>query len=195
MDEQEYLSLNQKGCYLTQFQRKLLLKRLQSDLRPEYRRRIQIMLLADAGKSQMQICEVLKCSVETARYWMFMAETGRAHQWEEHPLGRPKIVDDKYQNRLRELVSGSPRNYGYPFERWTGQWLSKHLAKELGIQVSERHINRLLKEMGLSTRLSKRSPEKSQPAENTNITIQDLQISSTSVELWTLNLLQLSTNR
>ena len=42
------------GLYLTPFQRKLLLKNLEADLRPEYRRRIEIMLLADAGQSQAQ---------------------------------------------------------------------------------------------------------------------------------------------
>jgi hypothetical protein len=53
---------------------------------------------------------------------------------------------------LKELVSRSPREYGYPFQRWTAQWLKKHLAKKLGIEVSDRHINRILKELGLSTR-------------------------------------------
>jgi len=57
-------------------------------------------------------------------------------------------VNDQYLERLKELVSHSPRDYGYPFQRWTAQWLSKHL-KEFGIEVSDRHINRLLK-VGLS---------------------------------------------
>jgi hypothetical protein len=40
----------EQGQYLTPFQRKLLLKSLQAELRPEYRRRIEIMLLADSGQ-------------------------------------------------------------------------------------------------------------------------------------------------
>ncbi|WP_339382242.1 hypothetical protein [Nostoc flagelliforme] len=47
--------------YLTPFQRKLLLKSLEAELRPEYRRRIEIMLLADAGQSQ-RLFE--KCQLE-----------------------------------------------------------------------------------------------------------------------------------
>lgn len=54
--------------YLTPFQRKLLLKNLEADLRSEYRRRIEIMLLFDAGQSQAQIYEALGCSQETAWY-------------------------------------------------------------------------------------------------------------------------------
>ncbi|MBD3886026.1 helix-turn-helix domain-containing protein [Phormidium tenue FACHB-886] len=184
---------SEKG-YLTQFQRKLLSKQLDSDLRSEYRRRIEIMLLADAGKTQAQICTELRCSAETARYWIFMAQTGRAHLWNEQPIGRPKAANEKYQERLRELVHQGPRHHGYPFKRWTGQWLSKHLAKELGIEVTERHVNRLLREMGLSTRQSNypTAQTDSYQFEATSIKIQDLQ-TAPSEDLW--QLLQLTNNR
>ncbi|MUG94309.1 helix-turn-helix domain-containing protein [Scytonema sp. UIC 10036] len=137
---------------LTPFQRKLLMKKLEADLRPEYRRRIQIMLMADTGQTQTHICAELGCSQETARYWIEMARAGKAHLWEDRPMGRPKTVNAQYLNRLKELVSHSPREYGYPFQRWTARWLGKHLAKELGIEMSDRYISMLLKKMGLSTR-------------------------------------------
>jgi hypothetical protein len=78
-----------QSLYLTPFQRKFLLKSLEPDLRPEYRRRVEIMLLADAGESQTQICETLGCSQETARYWIAMAQAGLAHNWGNRPMGRP----------------------------------------------------------------------------------------------------------
>jgi hypothetical protein len=68
------------------------------------------------------------------------------------PIGRPKTVDDSYTNRLGELVQQSPKAFGYAFDRWTAYWLREHLLREFGIAVTERHINRLLKQMGLSTR-------------------------------------------
>lgn len=138
--------------FLTPFQRKLLNKSLETDLNSEYRQRIEIMLLADQGYSQTQICKDLGCRHETARYWIAIAQAGQAHRWNEHRIGRPKTVDEQYLHRLKELASHSPRECGYSFQRWTAQWLSKHLAKEIGIKVSDRHINRLLKAMGLSTR-------------------------------------------
>jgi putative transposase len=137
---------------LTSFQRKLLLKQLKTEQRSEYRRRIEIMLLADAGDSQTQICEKLGCSQETARQWIGIAREGKAHLWNERPIGRPHTVNDQYLKRLQELVTHNPRDYGYPFRRWTAGWLSKHLADELGIEISDRHVNRLLKKMGLCTR-------------------------------------------
>jgi transposase len=72
----------------------------------------------------------------------------------ETPIGRPKTVSDDYLNRLKELASQSPRHFGYPFERWTAQYLQRRLAQEFNLKVSDRHIHRLLKQMGLSTRPS-----------------------------------------
>lgn len=154
------IAVENQGQYLTSRERKLLLKSLKGDLRPEYRRRIEIMLLADAGQSQTQICKVLRCAQETARYWITMVQTGQANKWNEHRMGRPKAINQQYLDRLKQLVSHSPREYGYPFERWTAQWLGKHLAKELGIKVSNYHITRLLKSMGLSTRYRSKIVEK-----------------------------------
>lgn len=150
---QAYDEINQhKGKLLTPFQHKTLVKYLQTNLQREYRCRIEIMLLADAGKSQTQICEIVGCSQEMARYWIAIAEAGLAHKWNSRPIGRPKIINNQFLERLQELVKHSPREYGYAFGCWTAQWLSKHLAQEFGIQVSDRHINRLLKKMGLSTK-------------------------------------------
>lgn len=152
-----------QGQLLTAAQRKHLQELQKSNLREEYRRRIEIMLLADQGHSQSQICRILKCSYETARYWYYIAYTGQTQLWNTLPIGRPKTVNDQYIERLKELVTSSPRNLGYSFQRWTAQWLSKHLAKEFNIEVSTRHINRLLKEMGISTRYkSSRNKPKTQ---------------------------------
>ncbi|QLE54877.1 helix-turn-helix domain-containing protein [Nostoc sp. TCL26-01] len=178
--------------FLTPFQRKTLLKHLQSNLQPEYRRRIEIILMADVGKSQTQICEILGCSQEMARYWIGLAEAGLAHKWNERPIGRPKIVNAQYLDRLKELVSNSPRDYGYAFSHWTAQWLSKHLAGELGIEISDRHINRLLKQMGLSTKRKTTKPPEINPIPDAAITICDLKTTSEASLNWSFNLLESS---
>lgn len=186
--------MENRSQLLTPFQRKLLQKSIQVDLRPEYRRRIEIMLRADAGQSQAQICEALGCTQETARYWIGMAQAGNAHHWNDRPMGRPKAINNEYMERLKELVSHSPREYGYSFQRWTAQWLNKHLAKEFGIEVSDRHINRLLKEMGLSTRQKRQkdAPEISNSTKGSSIRIGDLPASSSPNLQWSPNFIKLS---
>ncbi|MBD2607479.1 helix-turn-helix domain-containing protein [Scytonema hofmannii FACHB-248] len=182
------IAVDKQGLYLTTFQHKLLLKSLETDLRPEYRRRIEIILLADSGQSQTQICEALGCSQETARHWMTIAQTGQAHHWSDRPMGRPKAVNEQYLARLQELASHSPREYGYSFERWTGQWLSKHLTKEMGMKVSACHINRLLKEMGLSTRQTRKTAEnETDNTKNSRITIGNLLPNPEPDFRWSLN--------
>jgi transposase len=183
--------MENSGKCLTPFQRKLLQKALQIEVRPEYRRRIEIMLLADIGRSQTQICKTLRCAHETARYWIAMAQTGQAHQWKNRQMGRPKTVNEQYCDRLRELVSHSPREYGYSFQRWTAQWLGKHLEKELDIKVSDCHINRLLKQMGLSTRsqLTKEETKQNVVPDGSNLEIRDLTFASEPEhgEIWLFN--------
>ncbi|WP_442936177.1 helix-turn-helix domain-containing protein [Nostoc sp.] len=95
-------SVKQKAI-LTPFQRQFLLRHLTPDLRPEYRCRIEIMLMVDAGQSQAQICQTLECSQDTARYWIAMARAGKAHLWNEPPIGRPKTINEQYLTTKKSL--------------------------------------------------------------------------------------------
>ncbi len=162
------------GQYLTKFQRQLLKKQLEIESIPEYRQRIEIMLLADDGLTQTQICRELGCSPLTARHWILMAKLGNGHDWQSQPIGRPKTVNAEYLDRLKELVNQSPKELGYPFSRWTGQWLSKHLYQELNIQVSARHINRLIEEMKIAVKEGKLELSKPQRQRSSSLVIADL---------------------
>jgi transposase len=141
-----------QGSYLKTRERKILQQHLDTELRSEWRRRIEIMLLADIGKTQSQICDAVGCSQKTAGYWMLMLQIGQAHRWNDNPVGRPKVVSDEYVDRLKVLVYQSPRDYGYSTGRWTAEWLRTQLANEFDIQVSNYHITRLLKSMGIPMR-------------------------------------------
>jgi transposase len=163
--------MQQSEKCLTPFQRNLLQRtQQQENLKLEYRRRIDIMLLADQGYSQTEICRKIQCSQSMARHWIAIAKAGLAHQWADSPIGRPKAVDDAYIERLQDLIQCSPRECGYPFQRWTARSLAKHLQKELNVTVSDRHLRRLLKSQGLSTRRQAISL----PATQQKILIQDL---------------------
>ena len=177
-----------QGDYLTPFQRKLLEKNLQNnELSQQYKTRLEIMLLADQGKSQTEICKLVNCCQSTARHWILVAKSGQAHNWQNSPIGRPKAVNEEYLERLKYLVKNSPKDLGYPFRRWTAGWLSQHLAKEFGIEISDRHLNRLLKEMGLSTRSIQSQQIECQSNTSFNIAIEDLHSGTTNSEFSDLN--------
>jgi transposase len=143
------------GEYLTQFQREMFEARLSEDLPNSHLKRIRIMLLADEGKTQKQICQFLGCSSSMVRHWMQVARSGTAHQYWQESLGRPKVVTDTYIERLKELIVNSPRCYGYNFSRWTTNFLCKHLNTEFDIELSDSHFKRLLKSLNLSTKQKK----------------------------------------
>jgi transposase len=119
----------------------------------------------DAGKPKgKEICRVKK-----------QKQLANHSVWQVQPLGRPKIITEEYIASLQELVNRSPKEYGYPFQRWTAAWLRCHLAKELGIEVSDRHVNRLLNQMGLSTRqVPSAIADNGLTAQARRITIKDL---------------------
>jgi transposase len=112
-------------------------------------------------------------------------KTAKTLDWDLQPIGRPKVITDEYVAYLRSLVKQSPQVYGYPFKRWTAGWLRCHLAKELGIEVSDRHINRLLHQMGLSTRKTAAEQRNSdEPQRHSQILIQDLNPSAVPEFNW-----------
>jgi transposase len=146
-------------------------------LRPEHRLRLEIMLRADRGESQNEICAALGCAPGTARFWMKMMELGDIDAWVTVPIGRPQKVSPEYLARLRELVGQSPKNYGYNVERWTALDLRHQLIQESGIAVSDRHINRLLNEMNISSPYRHKGNRSSrlQKSRSAHIKIRDLQ--------------------
>jgi transposase len=137
--------MSNTGLYLTSAQRISLKQKLQSDIHGFYHQRIE-------GKSQAEICSSLRCCSTTASHWIHVAKMGMPSQWQERPVGRPKVVNERYIRRLYELLSSNPQNYGYPFNKWTLAWLNRHLSTELGVTISDRHLKRILKDLGLSTR-------------------------------------------
>jgi transposase len=147
-------------------------------------RRIEIILRSHLGQSQVEICSALGCSRETARYWMAIAKKPQSDSWVDTSVGRPKRVNDEYLLRLKELVTSSPKDHGYAFKCWTARCLSQHLNSELGIEISDRHVNRLLKQMGLSTRNPLKSERENKSlasnSKSGGIKIQDLNPAASS---------------
>jgi transposase len=184
------MSLNSAGTYLTSFQRHLLHENIKKELPISYRQRLEIMLLTDDGKTQAEICRTLGCSTATASRWIQLTKAGLAHKYLDCPIGRPKVITDEYIESLKNLLQNSPRDYGYSFKTWTVGWLGKHLAKETGIEVSESHLKRVMRELGLSTR-TKAQSEKYQSS--ANIFIADLKCPPDyqESELSEINLLQI----
>jgi transposase len=178
------MTLNYQDQDLANILVSILPKSLPEKFDIRHRRRLEIMLRSHLGQSQVEICSALGCSKDTARYWMAIANKTQSDSWADTTVGRPKRANDEYLLRLKELVTSSPKDHGYAFKRWTARCLSQHLYTELGIEISDRHVNRLLKQMGLSTRSSQKFEAEdkslSNKSESGGIKIQDLNPSACS---------------
>ena len=140
---------------LNDFQHKYLQKALANpQLSDRNRIRIEIMLRFSNGTSQKEICGSLQCSPATARTWIQVVQSGQAHRWGEFCQdGRPKTLEEQHCDRLFELVRyHSPKDFKFSFHVWTAKALQTQLLREFNIEISTRHINRVLKEAGLSRR-------------------------------------------
>ena len=191
-----------RGKYLPHSQRKLLEENLKrKDLSNKKRQRLTIILLADEGKTQAEICQATGCSQATARYWISRARNGSAEHWNSN-FGRPAKITPDFKKDLKQLISQNPKEthlpnqskqiidlanqkkhrdeicqatgcsqatarywismarngfidnqkLTYSIERWNARILSEHLHGVYGIKVTPQYINKLLKQMGLSTR-------------------------------------------
>lgn len=175
------INVNKQVPDLADILAEILPEKLPKNLENTQRRRLEIILRSHLGQSQAEICAALGCSKDMARYWMAIAKNPQIDSWQDSHAGRPKRVNQLYLKRLKELVNSSPKDHGYAFQRWTAKCLSQHLAKELDIEVSDRHVNRLLKQMGLSTRNSQQSkPIDDLTNKQWKIAIKDLNPSSFS---------------
>ena len=178
------MTVNDQAQDLTSVLTEILAEKSTKNLDHRHRRRLEIILRSHLGQSQVEICSALGCSKDMARYWMAIAKKPSSDSWQDTCVGRPKRISDEYLQRLQELVTSSPKDHGYAFKRWTAKCLSQHLGTELGIEISDRHVNRLLKQMGLSTKNSQH-PASSNESSSSNskpgrITIQDLNPSACS---------------
>jgi transposase len=76
--------------------------------------------------------------------------------------GRPRRIDRDDRRRIVAVAGARPDSHGVPLTRWSLRRLSLYLAGEGIVEVSPAHLQRLLREAGLSfqrTRSWKASPD------------------------------------
>ena len=113
---------------------------------PRLRRRVQTVLLAQAGYTVTEIVRITRQSPWTVRRWVyrFMAE-GCAGLWEAPRSGRPPEITPVIELFLREAVVRSPRAYGLARPNWTTTLLSKLIKRRFQREVSDECVRQHLR--------------------------------------------------
>ncbi len=122
---------------------------LRKDKRPEVRLRATGIHLLHQGHKAAEVAETLAVSNVTVYKWLARFRAGGLEALANQPKGRPKPkVDGAYLAALSAAVEQDPGDLGYPFAIWTAERLRDHLAKETGVEVHARYLNRILKREG-----------------------------------------------
>lgn len=113
---------------------------------PQIRERVLILLLLNARQTQEEVAEIIGCSVRTVAYWWAHANPENLDSLKDKRMsGNNQKATPEYVERLLDIIEKEPEEYGYEFGRWTTARLANHLEKEVGIKLSSRQVDRILK--------------------------------------------------
>jgi len=112
---------------------------------PRLRRRVQIVLLMQAGYAMPEIARITRQSAWTVRRWLHRFEAEGCAGLEEAPRsGRPPVLTTAIELFLREAVARSPRDYGYARPGWTTVLLARLVRRQFKRPVSAECIRQHL---------------------------------------------------
>jgi transposase len=117
---------------------------------PQYRFRLEMLRLADAGLSAPAIGHHLQCREETVRRWLqrFLEEGFSGLEDRPRP-GRPQRVTAEHLQALEDLLDASPKG-------WSAPQLAQWLQERFGLEVTPDHLSDLLQRRGFRWKRSKR---------------------------------------
>jgi transposase len=110
--------------------------------------RMHAVLLVALGNSCYRVAKWFGEDPRTVERWVRRFEnSGAAALRNDHKSGRPARLGPQLAATLSELLVRSPRDIGYPTARWSGRLLRLHLQQRLGIALSLRQCQRILRQL------------------------------------------------
>lgn len=153
---------------LNRWERKRLIRIVQSARDAGHVRRAQAVLSLDEGLSVAETARRLKAARSTVYRWVQWFESGGedALRW-SHPGREPWTVDEALMELISRLVMEYPSAWGFLRSTWSSEMLARTARKELGATVHASTVRRLLPRLGFGWRrsrptLCKRDPRKSE---------------------------------
>jgi transposase len=114
-------------------------------------RRARAARMLASGMSIARVSMELGLSPATARrYQTLFAAGGVAALMQLGDVGRRSQLSTAAQGRIARAMTGTPRSCGFASESWTRDSVRKFIEREFGIRYSPSHINRLIRDLGLT---------------------------------------------
>jgi transposase len=129
-------------------------------------RRIHAILLNDDGLSSGDIAHVLAAPRSKVSQWLGDYEQfGLEALLEGQRSGRPAQLNPAQQQQLEDIIESGPQAYGFLSGVWNAPMVTRVLEEEWGIAYTDRHVRRLLHELGFSVQRPKRVLARGNPVE------------------------------
>lgn len=136
-------------------------KTRETDLKPRYRDRLEIVRLSDAGFAIPKIAVILDQSEQRVRYWLKRFLEGGFDALSDAPhLGPSSALTPEILEHLRAEIRKGERT-------WTASQLSEWLFDSFGVKLCAEHLSRRLKREGFVWKRTSRSLRHERKAEET----------------------------
>lgn len=123
-------------------------------------KRLLVAIIYKRGPSAPMIAEWLDTREQTIYRWFDRLEEEPIRQavQDRHRSGRPPKLDDDDRAAFQDAVHKPPTEAGYDQPAWTTALAQRFLEEEFGVDYSRRHVQRLLKDAGLTWQTPRPQP-------------------------------------
>lgn len=123
-------------------------------------KRLLAAIIYKRGPSGPMIAEWLDTREQTIYSWFDRIESEPISEAvKDRPKpGRPSKLSDQQREEFQTAVNQPPSEAGYDEPAWSTKLAKKFLAEEFGLDYSMRHVQRLLKDAGLTHQTPRPQP-------------------------------------
>jgi transposase len=134
-------------------------------------KRLLVAIIYKRGPSAPMIAEWLDTREQTIYRWFDRLEEEPIRQavQDRHRSGRPPKLDDADRAAFQAAVNKPPSEAGYDQPAWTTALAQQFLEDEFGVDYSRRHVQRLLKDAGITWQTPRPQPPTAEENDRTEL--------------------------
>lgn len=122
----------------------------------EYVRHSAVARLGE-GYDTREVAEFLGVSARSVQRWVRLVESGGESALANRPHpGRPPKLDCGQAATVLSWLDRSPRDFGFPTERWTARRVAELVDQELGVRMNHRYLSDWLGRRGITPQIPRR---------------------------------------
>lgn len=135
---------------LTTAQKNGILRMMKNTSDKKHYRRLLAVIQKSNGRTFEDIAQEHGVSIRTVQRWISAyLQTGTKGLEIEKPGGTKSRITDENREIILSVLFNDPNIFGYIRNTWSLRSLAKCLTQELDIPISFRHLQRILKDMGI----------------------------------------------